>query len=150
MSIIQTIRDKGSAIVIGVIALSLIGFLLMDSNPGGGGLFGGGNSKTLGVVNGEDIELDEFNAKVKDAEAQYPNTNDGVRQQIMQGVWDQMVAERIVAAEFEKLGLVFTPREMSATMFSDDAPQQLKQAFTDPQTGQYDVAKAQQWCAVQT
>ena len=30
MSIIQTIRDKGAAIVIGVIALSLIGFLLMD------------------------------------------------------------------------------------------------------------------------
>ena len=145
MSIIQTIRDKGAAIVIGVIALSLIGFLLMDSNPGGGGLFGGQQSKTIGVVNGEDIEIDEFNAKVKDAEAQYPNTGGGVRQQIMQSVWDQMVAERIIAGEFDKLGLAFTPREMSATMFSDDAPQQLKQAFTDPQTGQYDIAKAQQW-----
>lgn len=147
MSIIQTIRDKGAAIVIGVIALSLIGFLLMDANPGGGGVFGGGQSKTIGVVNDEDIEIDEFNAKVKDAEAQYPNTNGGIRQQIMQGVWDQMVAERIVAGEFDKLGLAFTPREMSATMFSDDAPQQLKQAFTDPQTGQYDIAKAQQWWA---
>ncbi|MDB5198358.1 MAG: PpiC-type peptidyl-prolyl cis-trans isomerase [Chitinophagaceae bacterium] len=149
MSIIQTIRDKGAAIVIGVIALSLIGFLLMDARSGAAkGLFGGrDNSKTLGVVNGKDIELDEFNSKVKDAEAQYPNTNGGVRQQIMQGVWDQMVAERIVAGEFEKLGLAFTPREMSVTMFSDDAPQQLKQAFTDPQTGQYDVAKAQQWWA---
>ena len=148
MSIIQTIRDKGSAIVIGVIALSLIGFLLMDSNPGGGGgLFGDGNSKTIGVVNGEDIEIDEFNAKVKDAEAQYPNTDAGVRQQIMQSVWEQMVAERVVATEFDKLGLAFTPKEMRATMFSEDAPQQLKQAFTDPQTGQYDVAKAQQWWA---
>ncbi len=148
MSIIQTIRDKGTAIVIGVIALSLIGFLLMDARGGAAsGLFGGGNSKTIGVVNGEDIEIDAFNAKVKDAEAQYPNTNAGVRQQIMQSVWDQMVAEKIVATEFNKLGFAFTPREMSATMFSDDAPQQLKQAFTDPQTGQYDVAKAQQWWA---
>lgn len=147
MSIIQTIRDKGAAIVIGVIALSLIGFLLMDANPGGGGVFGGGQSKTIGVVNDEDIEIDEFNAKVKDAEAQYPNTSGGIRQQIMQGVWDQMVAERIVAGEFDKLGLAFTPREMSATMFSEDAPQQLKQAFTDPQTGQYDIVKAQQWWA---
>ena len=34
MSIIQTIRDKGAAIVIGVIALSLIGFLLMDARSG--------------------------------------------------------------------------------------------------------------------
>jgi peptidyl-prolyl cis-trans isomerase D len=146
MSIIQTIRDRGAAIVIGVIALSLIGFLLMDARSGAAkGLFGGSNSKTIGVVNGEEIELDEFNAKVKDAEAQYPNTNGGIRQQIMQGVWDQLVAERIVATEFQKLGLAFTPKEMSATMFSDEAPQQLKQAFTDPQTGQYDVAKAQQW-----
>ena len=147
MSIIQTIRDKGAAIVIGVIALSLIGFLLMDARSGSATLFGGGNSKTLGVVNGEDINYDEFNLKVKEAEAQYPNTSGGVRQQIMQGVWDQMVAERIVATEFEKLGLAFTPKEMNAIMFSNDAPQQLKQAFTDPQTGQYDVAKAQQWWA---
>ena len=145
MSIIQTIRDKGAAIVIGVIALSLIGFLLMDARSGSATLFGGGNSKTIGVVNGNDIEIDEFNAKVKDAEAQYPNTSGGIRQQIMQGVWDQMVAERIVASEFEKLGLDFTTKEMTATMFSDEAPQQLKQAFTDQQTGQYDVAKAQQW-----
>ncbi|HUS03043.1 MAG TPA: SurA N-terminal domain-containing protein, partial [Chitinophagaceae bacterium] len=145
MSIIQTIRDKGAAIVIGVIALSLIGFLLMDARSGSATLFGGGNSKTIGVVNGNDIEIDEFNAKVKDAEAQYPNTSGGIRQQIMQSVWDQMVAERIVATEFDKLGLDFTTKEMTATMFSDDAPQQLKQAFTDQQTGQYDIAKAQQW-----
>lgn len=147
MSIIQTIRDKGTAIVIGVIALSLIGFLLMDAGSGSATLFGGKNSTTIGVINGEDIELDEFNAKVKEAEAQYPNTSGGIRQQIMEGVWDQMVAERIVASEFQKLGLSFTPKEMTAVMFSNDAPQQLKQAFTDPQTGQYDIAKAQQWWA---
>ena len=148
MSIIQTIRDKGAAIVIGVIALSLIGFLLMDARSGAAkGLFGGGDSKTIGVVNGKDIEYDEFNAKVKDAEAQYPNTNGGIRQQLMQGVWEQMVAEKIVSSEFDKLGVAFTPRELNATIASNDAPQQLKQAFTDPQTGQYDVVKAQQWWA---
>ena len=148
MSIIQNIRDKGTVIVIGVISLSLIGFLLMDARSGAAkGLFGGGDSKTIGIVNGKDIGIDEFNAKVKDAEAQYPNTNGGVRQQIIQSVWDQMVAEKIVATEFDKLGLAFTPKEMSTIMFSDEAPQQLKQAFTDPQTGQYDVAKAQQWWA---
>lgn len=147
MSIIQTIRDKGAAIVIGVIALSLIGFLLMDARSGASkGIFGG-NSTTIGSVNGNDIDIEEFNSKVKDAEAQYPNSNGAVRQQIMQGVWDQLVAERIVGDEFDKLGLAFTPKEMSAVMFSDEAPQQLKQAFTDPQTGQYDVAKAQQWWA---
>jgi peptidyl-prolyl cis-trans isomerase D len=41
MQIIQNIREKGAAIVIGVIALSLIGFILMDAKPGAnGGIFG--------------------------------------------------------------------------------------------------------------
>ena len=32
-------------------------------------------------------------------------------------------------------------------MFSDDAPQQLKQAFTNKETGQYDIEQARQWWA---
>ena len=148
MSIIQTIRDKGAAIVIGVIALSLIGFLLMDARSGASkGLFGGSNSTTLGSVNGQSIELEEFNAKVKAAEAQYQNTNGGVIQQIRQGIWDQMVGEQIVNSEFDKLGFAFTAKEMSTVMFSDEAPQALKQNFTDQATGRYDIAKAQQWWA---
>src|ERR1700712_2249666 len=145
MSIIQTIRDKGAAIVIGVIALSLIGFLLMDARSGAAkGLFGG-NTTTIGSVNGKDIEIDEFNSKVKTAEQQYPNINGSARQQIMQNVWDQIVGERIVTEQFDKLGLTFTPQEMSSIILSDDAPQQLKQAFSDPETGKYDIEKARQW-----
>ncbi len=147
MSIIQNIRDKGAAIVIGVISLSLIGFLLMDARSGASkGMFGG-NSTTIGSVNGQSIELEDFSTKVKAAEAQYQNTNGGVIQQIRQGIWDQMVGEKIVTSEFNKLGFAFTAKEMSSIMFSNDAPQALKQNFTDQQTGQYDIAKAQQWWA---
>jgi peptidyl-prolyl cis-trans isomerase D len=144
MSIIQTIRDRGAVIVIAIIALSLIGFLLMDSRSGTGKLFGGGNNTTLGSVNGDKIELEDFNAKVKEMEAQYPN---GASQgdQVRQSTWDQMVAERIVTGQFDNLGITFTPKEMSSIMFSDEAPQQLKQAFTNKETGQYDIEAAKQW-----
>jgi len=148
MSIIQTIRDKGAAIVIGVIALSLIGFLLMDARSGASkGLFGG-NTTTIGSVNGKSIEIDEFNAKVKETEQQYGNVNAGMRQQIMQSTWDQLVAERIVTNEFDKLGIVFTPKELQGIILSPEGAQQsqdLKQAFSDPTTGEYDVEKARQW-----
>ena len=40
MQIIQSIRDKGAAIVIIVISLSLFGFILMDYRQGGNSLFG--------------------------------------------------------------------------------------------------------------
>ena len=147
MSIIQTIREKGAVIVIAIIALSLIGFILMDSRSGTGKLFGGGNTTTLGSVNGDKIELADFNAKVKDMEQQYPNGGASQTEQIRQSTWDQMVAEKIVTEQFNDLGITFTPKEMSAIMFSDDAPQQLKQAFTNKETGQYDIEKAQQWWA---
>ncbi len=53
-----------------------------------------------------------------------------------------MVAEKIVTEQFDNLGIAFTPKEMSSIMFSEDAPQQLKQAFTNKETGQYDIEQA--------
>ena len=147
MSIIQTIRERGAVIVIAIIALSLIGFILMDSRSGTGKLFGGGNTTTLGSVNGDKIEMADFDEKVKDMEQQYGNAGASQTDQIRQSTWDQMVAERIVTQQFNDLGLTFTPKEMSSIMFSNDAPQQLKQAFTNKETGQYDIAQAQQWWA---
>lgn len=147
MSIIQTIREKGAVIVIALIAISLIGFILMDSMTSSGGqIFGGNNTTTLGIVNGEKVLLADFNNKVKEIEQQYP-TGSSQSQQIMESVWDQMVAERIVDKQFKELGITFTPEEMSAIMFSQDAPQQLKQAFTNKETGQYDIEMAKQWWA---
>ena len=147
MSIIQTIRERGAVIVIAIIALSLIGFILMDSRSGTGKLFGGGNTTTLGSVNGDEIELSDFNDKVKDMEQQYQNSGSSQTDQIRQSTWDQMVAEKIVTQQFNDLGITFTPKEMSSIMFSNDAPQQLKQAFTNKQTGEYDIVQAQQWWA---
>lgn len=147
MQIIQNIRDKGAAIVIGVIALSLIGFILMDAKPGSrGGIFSSGQSSSIGKVDGESIEYSEFNAKVKETEEQYGGHVSGTQiYEIRQSVWDRLVAERVLTKEFDKLGLSFSPKEMSSIMFSNDAPYTLKQAFSDKTTGQYDVAKVQEW-----
>jgi peptidyl-prolyl cis-trans isomerase D len=147
MQIIQNIREKGAAIVIAVIALSLIGFILMDAKPGsGGGIFGGNNGTTIGKINGETIETAEFSTRVKQMEDQYGGRVSGAQTyEIRQSVWDQLVAEKVLVKEFDKLGLSFTSKEMSSIMFSQDAPYALKQAFTDKTTGQYDIAKAQEW-----
>ena len=149
MSIIQTIREKGAVIVIALIAISLISFILMDSMSSrrGGSLFGNSNTTSVGIVNGEKININNFNDRVKEVEQQYPNAGASQNNQIMESVWNQMVAEKVVEDQFQKLGITFTPDEMSAIMFSDDAPQQLKQAFTNKETGQYDIDQAKQWWA---
>ena len=55
MSIIQTIREKGAVIVIAIIALSLIGFILMDSSSGTGNYSVVEIPQPLVVVNGDKI-----------------------------------------------------------------------------------------------
>ncbi len=145
MQIIQNIREKGTAIVIGVIALSLIGFILMDANLGSSRNSASGNS-TIGKINGEAIDTKEYSEKIKLIEDQYGGRVSGAQtNMIRQNAWDQLVAEKVLMAEFEKLGLSFSPKELSTIMFSEDAPQSLKQAFTDKTTGQYDISKVQQW-----
>ena len=147
MQIIQNIREKGAAIVIVVIALSLIGFILMDAKSGGNSsLFGGNPSTSIGKVNGEPIEYKDFTDKVKQAEEQYGGRISGTQiYEVRQSVWDQLVAEKVLVREFQKLGLSFSPKEMSSIMFSSDAPFSLKQAFTDKESGKYNIGKVQEW-----
>ena len=123
MQIIQSIREKGAAIVIVVIALSLISFILMDAKQGGSSLFGS-VSNNVGEVNGEKIELSVFNKKVKDAEdmqaqrtGQRPS---GVQTyQTRDQVWNQIVAEKIFYNEASKIGIEFTAKELSYILYDN-------------------------------
>lgn len=148
MQIIQQIRDKGAAIIIVIIALSLIGFILMDANLGLSRNEAGDRSY-LGEVNGKKVTTGEFDAKVKIYENYYGGRVSGAQlNNIRQGAWDELVIEKASETEYEKLGITFSPKELHSIIFSkEDAPQPLKQAFTDKETGQYDLSKVQQWWA---
>ena len=141
MQVIQTIRDKGAAIVIAVIALSLIGFILMDAKQGSNRLFAS-NANSIGKVNSETISNEEFNNTVKQVEQQYGgNVSGAMAYQVRQRAWDQLVNQKLMEEEFKKLGLTFTAKELSSILFSEDAPPSFKQQFTD-KSGVYDIAKA--------
>ena len=149
MQIIQSIREKGAAIVIVVISLSLISFILMDAKQGGSSLFGS-VSNNVGEVNGEKIELSVFNKKVKDAEdmqaqrtGQRPS---GVQTyQTRDQVWNQIVAEKIFFNEASKIGIEFTAKELSYILLSNDPsnPFLQEQSLKDSLTGKLDIKKAQ-------
>ena len=62
MSVIQKIRDKYAALVIALIALSLIAFILMDAFVGGGR--GGSPGTTIGKVNGQKIDRSDFEKQI--------------------------------------------------------------------------------------
>lgn len=147
MQIIQTIRDKGAAIIIGVIALSLIGFLLMDARQGSSGFFNSLNN-SLGKVNGAAIEKAEFDNKYNYAYAQAQQQSAQTGQnpnadQVREQVWNQLVNEGIFYDEAAKLGIEFTGKELSALLYSNDQsnPLMQDQSMVDPATGRLDVSK---------
>ncbi|MDB5247210.1 MAG: peptidyl-prolyl cis-trans isomerase [Segetibacter sp.] len=145
MSVIQKIRDKYAAVVIAVIALSLVGFILMDAFVGPGQ--GSGTSNTnVGKVNGQKIERNDFEKRINLQQAMY-GAQAPQREQLISNVWEQTVDEIVMNQEYEKVGLQFSAKELNDVLFGANPPQWLSQQFTDPQTGQYDVNQAKQYFA---
>lgn len=145
MSVIQKIRDKYAALVIALIALSLIGFILMDALVGGGRGVGDANG-SVGKVNGEKIERSDFEKRISLQTAMY-GEQAPQREQLVSNVWEQTVDEIVMDQEYEKVGLQFSAKELNDVLFGANPPQWLSQQFTDPQTGQFDVNQAKQYFA---
>lgn len=149
MSIIQQLREKAAVLLTTLIALSLLGFLVQDAFVGGTNNLFVGNSSTVGSINGRSIDAQEFNQKVRAMEesnrAQGMAGNEMMTQQVIEAVWNGYIQETIIKDEAEKLGIAFTTKEMSDLLFSQDAPAEFKQLFTDPNTQQYNVEAARTW-----
>lgn len=148
MSIIQDIRDKYAKVTVVLIALALIGFILTDYFQSKTRMGRGSASTTVGVVNGRNIDLKEFNQAVTDIEAGmkqqgYP-TGEGLTEQARTQAWDQQVSIALLEEEFSKLGIDVSKKELGDILYGVNPPQELAQQFTDKTTGQYNAAQAKQ------
>ena len=90
MSIIQTIRDRAAWLVFGLIAISLIAFVLMDG-LGGKGRGGGDNTGPIGVVNGQKLDYIAFQKDVAAREDQYKSQGYPVNDMMQQNIREQVV-----------------------------------------------------------
>ena len=146
MSIIQSIRDKAAWIVSGAIALALIAFIVQDGFRNKS-LFSG-STTTMGVVNGTKIDAAQFEERYKRAEDMYRQQgyplNDMMRNNIRDGLWGEYVDDAIMADRYEALGIEVSDKELSDILYGDNPPQDLRQQFTDKNTGQYDPNAAYQ------
>ncbi len=146
MSFIQTIREKYAALVIGVIALSLVGFILMDAFVGRGKGIGSKTAGNVGKVNGQKIEKNDFEKRISLQQAMY-GAQSPQREQLINTVWDQTIDETVMNQEYDKLGMQISRNELTDILFGANPPQWLSQQFTDQQTGQFDANKAKQYFA---
>ncbi len=148
MSVIQKIRDKYARIAVIAIAVSLLGFILMDAFAGRTGLFSNRPSNTLGKVNGKSIDRMEFEKNVlaveKQEQAQNSPVDDARRDEIRKGMWDQSVNDIVMGEEYTKLGLTVTDKEIRDVLFGANPPQNIRQQFSD-EKGNFNAAAAQKY-----
>ncbi|MDR1847122.1 MAG: SurA N-terminal domain-containing protein [Bacteroidales bacterium] len=147
MAIIGSIRKKGW-IAVAVVAIAIIAFILGDLSKRGQK-----QPNEIAKVDDYDITFNEFNFNVEQAEnnmkQQYQTTALTNEQSFIakQQVFAQLVQEKLLQEQCEKLGLVIGEEEMNDLFMGDFIHPYVRQQATDPQTGQVNVQAIKQQIA---
>ena len=150
MSIIQQIQEKYAKVMAVIIALALVIFVVMLAFENGGSLFADKGPAPVGTVNGEEVGYQEFSQAVKGSEAQLMQmyqtdaSNPALTQMAVSQAWQQMVNLKLLQNEITKTGLYVSKNELGDYLYGVNPPQQLAQAFTDPNSGIYNAQLAKE------
>ena len=111
-----------------------------------GGRAAASTSGTIGQVNGEKLEYADFQKQVSEREDQYKSqgypVNDMLSQNIREEVWKQFEENAVLTTEYQKLGIDVSDKELNDMLVGPNAVQEIKRAFTDPNTGMFDAQQA--------
>ncbi|MBZ4189185.1 peptidylprolyl isomerase [Niabella beijingensis] len=141
MSVIQKIQDKYGKVMAVIIGIALVIFVVMLAFENGGSLFTG-DVRTVGKVNGEKVEIQQFSALVEQQTQMMQSRGmaggEGAAQQANDMAWGQEVYRILLSQESKKLGLEVGRKELDNLIYGDEPSQVMQQYFSNPQTGQYD------------
>jgi len=140
------LRERMGVILVAVIGFSLFAFIAGEVIHYGGSFFHGDNTE-IGEVEGDKIATDYFNKQVDqntqnfEAQSHQTEITPQITSYIQESTWSQVVNEKILNAEMDKLGLVLGDDEKRSLISGDNLSPQIVQAFGNPQTGQVDRVK---------
>jgi len=140
--VIGKIREKSTLLLI-MIGGAMLAFILGDLFSSSNFIVSGSQTE-VGVIAGEAIEGREFEEKVQQAIENYKNqsgqssitaaTTDQLREQ----TWNQLLREIVLNNEMEAVGINVSADELFDMVQGANPHPQVKQAFTDPNTGRFD------------
>ncbi|QMU31164.1 peptidylprolyl isomerase [Adhaeribacter radiodurans] len=141
MSLINKIREK-SGVAVGLIALAMVVFMVLGDLLGPQSrLFGSNN--VVGEIAGKEITIEEFDQVLEGIKNNYasqtgkqPNENEmtSLREQ----AWNQLIVKVAYQKELDRLGISVSDDELIDMVQGNNIHPAIKQAFTNPQTQQFD------------
>jgi parvulin-like peptidyl-prolyl isomerase len=127
-------RDSMPVILFGL----LIAFLITIVFEWGMDYLGmkGGQSDTIGKVNGHTITYKEFSEVLKNfsdnAKAQTGQEPDeAMMRQLRDQTWESILNERLIGEEVKRLGISVSDQELRDWVFGENPPEDLRKNFTD-------------------
>ena len=145
MALINTIREK-SGVAVGLVAVGMLLFIVGGDLVGGNNKLFGGNNQTVGEVAGQKVELADYNNALEQAKQafvaqQQRQPDEQALSYLRDQAWNQTIYRLAFQPEWEKLGLTVSDDELVDMVQGDNVSPGIKQAFTDPKTGQFDKAR---------
>ena len=142
MALIGTLRDKMGIVLVIFIFLALLAFILGELLQNNSILF---NQNGVGEINGNSISIEEFQSAVEERRANYVlnfNREPGDREMttLRQQAWDLLIARYAIAPQYEKVGVQVTDNEVVDMISGTNIDPNIRQAFINQQTGQFDRA----------
>ena len=142
MSTLQFLREKAGVLVAGVIGLSLLLFVVSD-------FFGNGRGQRLkqkeyyeiGEIGGETVSYQDYELRLQNLYEIYKlsgrELDEATTEQVREQMWQQMVRETILDAQYKTLGIGVSTEELDELVFGNRPHAIVQQLFTDQETGSF-------------
>jgi peptidyl-prolyl cis-trans isomerase D len=145
MAFIGTLRSKMGTWVVVFVFVAIAAFILGDIFSGQSNIMNWGRN-TVGEIAGTEISYEAYQNVVREREANwYLNTGREPGERDMPGIrqqaWDLLIARNAIEPQYAKLGIEVTDDEEWDMLQGKNVDAGIRQAFTDPQTGQFNAAK---------
>ncbi|MBI2280754.1 MAG: SurA N-terminal domain-containing protein [Bacteroidetes bacterium] len=147
MAVIGKIREKSALLMI-IIGVAMLAFILGDMFQAGQSFFGGDNN--VGVIGDDKVSAIDFNNQYELAisrwELQNKSTaNEQIRESLLEQVWNDIIREKVVVSQVNELGITVSPQELFDMIQGNEPHPQVKQAFSNPQTGEFNPTQVLQF-----
>jgi peptidyl-prolyl cis-trans isomerase D len=142
MALISKIREK-TGLAVGIIAFGLILFLVGGDILGPNSVILGNNKAEVGEIAGQKIDHAEYIQQIEELKYNYTlnfnrNPSESEMIAIRQQAWDYLIVKKAFQKEFDELGLSVSEDELVDMVQGKNIHPDLVQAFTNPQTGEFD------------
>ncbi len=145
MALIGTLRNKMGTWVVVFVFVAIAAFILGDLFSGNSSILNWGE-KNVGEIGGREISIDEYQAAIRERESNYflqfgREAGEREMTSLRQQAWDLLIARHAIQAQFAKVGVEVTDDEVWDMIQGKNVDENVRQAFTNQETGQFDPNK---------